>query len=277
MNSIKRLLKANSTNKEMTSMSIRFFLQALVLSLLIGLLSSCGTTNRVSKTASKDMTSERLLQQLARQQLSPDWFEAKTRIGYSDDYMSMSASATMIMQKDKLLWMSVKKLGFEVVRVKVTPDSIYVLDRINNEYTIESLDYLSDSYGLPAGLSELQDFILGNPVFLGTDGLSVQPMGAAYRLVGERDSTTAEYLVGAKDYRLHKLAFKDKASEQEASAMLSEYDKIKGNKYFSYLRNLVLESEYSGAAEVELKFTKVEFDTPKQIRFDIPSRYTRAK
>ncbi len=223
------------------------------------------------------MTTERLLRQLAKQRFSPEWFEGKARINYADDAMSVSASATVIMQQDELVWMSVKKLGFEVVRVKVTKDSVYVLDRLNNEYTIESLDYLSESYGLPAGLRELQDFLLGNPVFMDTEGLQIQPLGPTYRLSGQNGRVKAEYLVGAEDYRLRKLAFQDQESEQEASALLSGYQLVDEEQYFSYLRNFALESQYSGTSEVELEFTKIEINTPKQIRFDIPSRYTRAK
>jgi outer membrane biogenesis lipoprotein LolB len=244
---------------------------------LAALISSCGSTARTTKTASKDMTTDRLLKQLAKQRISPEWFEGKARINYSDDYMSMSASATVILQQDELVWMSVKKLGFEVARMKVTADSVYVLDRINNEYTIESLDYLSESYGLPAGLRELQDFILGNPVFIGTEVLQVQPLGPTYRLSGKNGRMKAEYLVGAEDYRLRKLSFMDQESEQEASALLSDYQLLDGQQYFSYLRNFALESKYSGTSEVELEFTKVAVNIPKQIRFDIPSRYTRAK
>jgi hypothetical protein len=239
-------------------------------------LSGCSSLKRTTG-ASSGMTTDRLLKQMARQRLNPEWFEGKTRIKYADDYMSMSASATLIMQRDELVWLSVRKLGFEVARAKVTQDSVYVLDRINNEYTVESLGYLSESYGLPAGLTELQDFILGNAVFLETEGLDVVPMGATYRLSGEQAGQAAEYLVGAEDYRLRKLAFKAKDSDQEASALYDDYQEVGGDRFFSYLRNLTLESEYSGASEVELKFTKVEFDTPKEIRFSIPSRYTRAK
>jgi hypothetical protein len=258
-------------------MNYRNLFYLLFLSCSFTLLSSCGTSGRLAKGDKKDMSSDYLLKQMARQRLSPQWFEGKTRVSYSDDDMSMSASATLVMKKGELVWLSVRKLGFEVARVKITQDSVYVLDRINNEYTIESLDYLSSSYGLPAGLEEMQDFILGNPVMLGTEDLNVMPLGPTYQLTGSNGKQSAEYLIGSEDYRLRKLAFKDIESEQEASALYSDYAEVDGNRFFSYLRNLTLESKYSGAAEVELKFTKVEFDTPKDIPFSIPSRYTRAK
>ena len=200
------------------------------------------------------------------------------RIDYAGEDMSVSASATLRMKKDSLLWLSVKKLGFEIARVQVTTDSVYVVDRFNKEYTVEGLAYLAESYGLPAGsLTELQDFILGNPVFLGAGELGIEPLGPTYRLKGDSPEMSAEYLIGTEDFLLKKMAFKDLRNEQEMSALLEEYQDLEGERRFSYIRNLMLESKYSGQANVTLRFSNIELNIPKPIKFDIPSRYTKAK
>jgi len=224
------------------------------------------------------MTASSLMKRMEKQRLSPEWFESRLRIDYADEDMSVSASATLRMKKDSLLWLSVKKLGFEIARVQVTRDSVYVVDRFNKEYTIEGLAYLAESYGLPAGsLAELQDFILGNPVFFGSDALEIEPLGPTYRLQGSSPDMAAEYLIGTDDFLLKKMAFKDLRQEQEMSALLEGYEDLEGQRKFSYIRNLMLESKYSGQANVALQFSNVALNVPKQIRFDIPSRYTRAK
>ncbi len=240
--------------------------------------SSCSSIRKGGATAEADMTASSLLRRLAKQRFSPEWFESKLRIDYADDDMSISASATLRLRKDSLLWLSVKKLGFEVARVQVTQDSVYVLDRINNEYTIEGLDYLAESYGLPAGsLSQLQDFILGNPVFVETDGLGIEPLGPTYRLKGNAPNMELSYLVGAEDFLLKKMAVTDLRNDQEMSALFKDYAEIEGDQKFSYIRNLALESKYSGQANVGLQFSNVQLNVPKVFRFDIPSRYTKAK
>jgi outer membrane biogenesis lipoprotein LolB len=248
--------------------------------LLLALLSlnSCSSTRKSRGASDKGMTASSLMKRMEKQRLSPEWFESRMRIDYADEDMSVSASATLKMKKDSLLWLSVKKLGFEIARVQVTQDSVYVVDRFNKEYTVEGLAYLAESYGLPAGsLTELQDFILGNPVFFGSDELGIEPLGPTYRLKGGSTEMSAEYLVGTEDFLLKKMAFKVLRNEQEMRALLEGYEDLEGKGKFSYIRNLMLESKYSGQANVTLQFSNVELNVPKTIRFDIPSRYTRAK
>jgi hypothetical protein len=260
-----------------TNANMKYTSYALLLLAVLSL-NSCASIRKSKGVADKDMTASSLLKRMEKQRLSPDWFESRLRIDYADDDMSVSASATIRMKKDSLLWLSVKKLGFEVARVQVTPDSVYVVDRFNKEYTIEGLAYLAASYGLPAGsLSELQDFILGNPVFFGSGQLGIEPLGPTYRLKGGSDEMSAEYLIGTSDFLLKKMAFKDLRNDQEMSALLEGYEDLEGEQKFSYIRNLMLESKYSGQANVTLQFSNIELNVPKPIKFDIPSRYTRAK
>ncbi len=254
---------------------------SLIFSLLLitglSLLSGCSSSRRAGKVAKEEMSSDYLLKRLAKQRLQPDWFGARANIDYNDESMSFSATATIRMRRDSLLWMSIKKLGFELARVQVTRDSVYVIDRINNEYAIEGLDYLARSYGLPASLNLLQDFILGNPVFFSSKGLQLQAMGPSYHLSGQGTAMESDYWIDANSFILRKMAFNDKENQQQLSVLLEEYGQSPDNQNFSYLRNLEMESPYSGKTRMALKFSKLETEAPKSIRFEIPDRYSRAK
>lgn len=251
----------------------------ILLSLLLGLTlgSGCSATRGGGKAAKKEMNADFLLKQLARQRLQPEWFGARANIDFDDGSQAFSATATIRMRRDSLLWVSIKKLGFELARVQVTRDSVYVLDRINNEYAIEGLAYLSESYGLPASLSQLQDVILGNPVFVESKGLQVQPIGLSYHMMGRDAAIESDYWIDADGFVLRKMAFRDKSTGQQINMLLEEYGQTPDNQKFSYLRNLELDSQYSGKAKVAMKFSKLEAEVPKNIRFEIPDRYTRAK
>lgn len=251
----------------------------ICIALFVGLsfLSSCSAARRGGKLAKKEMDASFLLKQLARQKLQPEWFSARTNIAYDDGSQSFSATATIRMRRDSLLWLSIKKLGFELARVQVTTDSVYVLDRINNEYAVEGLQFLSESYGLPANLSHLQDVILGNPVFLDSKGLQVEPLGPSYHLMGRGLPLESDYWVDASGFLLRKMAFNDKKNGLQVNMLLEEYGEAPGDQKFSYLRRLEMDGQHSGKARVEMKFSKLDTEAPKNIRFEIPDRYTRAK
>ena len=251
----------------------------IMVGLFLGLsfLSSCSATRKGGKVAKKEMDTDFLLKQLARQMLQPEWFSARTNIDYDDGSQSFSATATIRIRRDSLLWLSIKKLGFELARVQVTQDSVYVLDRINNEYMIEGLGYLSESYGLPASLTQLQDVILGNPVFFDSKGLQIEPMGPSYHLMGRGLPVESDYWVDANGFLLRKMSFNDKGNGQQVIMFLEDYGEAADNQKFSYLRRLEMESNNSEKAKVAMKFSKLDTEAPKNIRFEIPDRYTRAK
>jgi hypothetical protein len=252
---------------------------SIVLFLLAGLslFSSCSATRKVGKVDKREATPDYLLSQLALNRLQPEWFEGKARIDYNDESQSVSAMATIQMKRDSIVWMSVRKLGFELARVMVTRDSVYVLDRINSEYTVEPLDYLAKSYSLPAGLPQLQDFILGNAILLEAAGFQSSAVGQSFRLSNHSTAVESDYLIAAAGFSLQRMAFNDTRNEQKITVVLEDFKQLAGNKNFSYLRNVELDGRYSGKAQVGLKFSSIEIDIPKDIRFEIPKRYTRAK
>ena len=108
----------------------------LLLAFLFLLGTSCKSPIFLGKKTDKDSSADALVEHLVENQVKAEWMYAKAKLRYDDKYQGFGASATIQMRKDSLLWMNIKKFGLEVARVQITPDSIYILDRINNEYYI---------------------------------------------------------------------------------------------------------------------------------------------
>lgn len=237
---------------------------------------SCSTSRRAAKSSKKNLDDAFLMKQMAANQVEADWFSAKLRVNYEGEPQSVSGTATLRMKKDSVVWMSVKKFGLELARVQVTQDSVYVLDRINNEFTAEGLEYLSESYGLPATLGGLQDFLLGNAVFLNDPPYKVEALGPTYRMSAEDEELDSDLWVDASSYQVKKMAFDDKANKQKVEVLLDEFGPTDDQQNFSYLRTLSINSQSLGDIKIGLKYSKVEINIPKDVRFDIPSKYTRS-
>ena len=70
--------------------------------------------------------------------------------------------------KDSLIWISgyATVFNIEAFRVLITKDSVYVLDKINKEAKLRSMDYLQEVTEIPFDLKTLQNLFVGNPVFM---------------------------------------------------------------------------------------------------------------
>ncbi|MEZ4985575.1 MAG: DUF4292 domain-containing protein [Saprospiraceae bacterium] len=246
--------------------------------LVVGIFSSCGTKKvLIEQPADAGLLDAAAhLQQIARHQLQADWLNSTAKLSYDDGSFSIGATATIKMQKDKSIWMSVRKLGFEVGRAFITPDSVFVLDRMNNAYAAEPLSYIAETYNLPADLGMMQQILLGNPVFMETNSPQSKVSDATLHWSAGADTGTRnDYWFTLPNYQLEKADIRQSNPARQLLMVFSNYQHAGANQDFSYLRTIQLASRETGNATVTIEFTKVELNVPADISFQIPPNYSR--
>lgn len=241
-------------------------------------LSSCSLSRKAGGNNRTDaLTGEAILREVMANQMQADWLDGKVNIDYNDGDQSFSATASIKMRKDSVIWMNVKKFGFELGRVLVTKDSIYILDRINNEFSVEPLSYVEERYNFPASLNMLELLILGNPFFIVTDSLQAQPANEQHLLSATRGLKSNRFWFDAKTYRLQKMQIEEDDEKRRMNLELLNYTPVPKAQDFSYLRKIEVASSETGRANIQIEFTKVEINVPTDIKFEIPERYSRSR
>ncbi|MBR9919753.1 MAG: DUF4292 domain-containing protein [Bacteroidetes bacterium] len=235
---------------------------------------ACNTGKGISGENLKNRSARFLMKQLVEHQLDTEWFSAKAKIDYVDPYESISLTSYIRMRKDSVIWMNFKKLSVEAVRIQITPDSIYIIDRLNNEYSIKGFGFLQQQYQLPVTFESLQSLLLGNPVFFTTD-LESEVVGQQHKLQGAGKRFANTYLLNGISYLLEGLILEDREKDRVVSTGLSDYRELGENGNFSYIRNITMAGDDRGEISVDMEFSKVEINVPKSIKFEIPDRYTR--
>ena len=80
---------------------------------------------------------------------------------------SLSASGTMIMQRDRSVHISLKILGFEVAVLYITPDTVYALDKYHKYMLKQPIAALTKMYGVSLG--NIQSLLLGKAFIPGSN------------------------------------------------------------------------------------------------------------
>lgn len=238
---------------------------------LITFLIGCKSTRKTVSTT-ETINAEMVLKQLLKNQVKADWLDAQVKITYKDASMSQTANANVRMKKDSLVWISVKKLGFEVVRAQVTKDSVYFLDRFNQNYAVKDLNFLSKMYNLPASLETLQALLLGNPIFFSTSDLQLESTAQQHHLFTKAEKNS-DFWVNKENGQLQQMRLQDGSNTM--NLWTENYQQISDNQYFSSIRKIDVTSPELENLNLILEFTKVELNQPKTIRFEIPTHYTR--
>lgn len=72
-------------------------------------------------------------------------------------------SGQLRMRRDSLVWLSVcATMGIEVARIKVSTDSVWVINRLEKAYLAEPLDSVAQRFGMPISLPWLETLLLDN-------------------------------------------------------------------------------------------------------------------
>ena len=80
-----------------------------------------------------------------------EWLTANMDIQAEGNGMNFDdLSGQLRMRKDSLVWLSVTAtLGVEVLRAKVSTDSVWIVNRIEKTYLAEPMKNLSETLGIP--------------------------------------------------------------------------------------------------------------------------------
>lgn len=239
------------------------------------LLASCGT--RKKNTNSGDdiaqlTAAEQVMQKLEGNHFSADWMDARASMKLESPQLNASGTAYIRLEKDKRLWVSVKKFGFEAARALITPDSFYVINRLSNEYSADPLTYVTDRFGIPARFDLLQEIVLGNPVFFDRN-LELVDNADAYKLNGEDSRWVSNYYVNKETYLLNSMRLKQRAENQEVSVFMDDYQATELGKPFAVKRFVEINSPKTGLAKIKMDFTKVAFNEEVSMPFNVPAKF----
>ena len=93
-----------------------------------------------------------------------EWMTANLDIQAEGNGMAFDNLAGQIrMHKDSLIWLTVTAtMGVEVLRAKVSNDSVWFINRMEKTYLAEPLDTVSAQLGIPLSLPWVQTMLLNN-------------------------------------------------------------------------------------------------------------------
>ena len=204
-------------------------------------------------------------------------FAAKIKVEYQDvKGKQPNITAYVRIIKDSLIWISGYATVFnvEAFRVLINKDSVFVLDKINKEAQLRSIDYLQEVTQRPFDFKTFQDLLIGNPIFFSDSVVSYK----------EKESTVLIATLGhffkhlltinkTSGLLMHsKLDDINVTRNRTADITYDEYENANGF-YFSTYRELTVSEK--NKLDIQMHYKQYEFNKELQIVFSIPKNYKR--
>lgn len=260
--------------------------------LLVLFFSSCKSTRKIQAAISKkDTTSgfithssaydslaiiKNSLADIHNKVIDFKTFSAKIKVEYQDSKGKQTITAYVRIIKDSVIWISgyATVFNIEAFRALIHKDSVFVLDKINKEVQLRSIDYLQEVTQIPFDFKTLQDMLLGNPIFFSDSVVSYK----------ETESKILLATVGANFKHLLTLTRPDKIivhsklddldinRNRTADITYDEFENNSGINFSTYREITVSEKN---KLDIQLKYKQYEFNKELQLNFNIPKNYKR--
>jgi hypothetical protein len=241
------------------------------------------TTTTSTPTSSTPLSINAILTQIEANASVAQRLSGDGDVDIESEKLNQSATSSIRWRRDSVIWLNVKKFGFNVARAQVTRDSVFIVSYFQSQYAAQPLSYIEKQFGLPADFDLLQNFLLGKPIFL-TDKKQLTlntPKENTVILRGSNERWTAEYIFDFAAQQLTEMTFSEPKAERKMTISYQKYATLQDGdgkqRPFAYLRTIMVESPQTGKVKVgiEIDASSLEVNVNKAIRFEIPSGYNR--
>lgn len=282
-------MAARANNKHMKKFSI-----AAASLLLILVFSACRSTKKLQQAIIKKDTVvtvvpevlpthadtvrmvNDLLTSVQKNRIEFKTFSAKIKVDYFNSKGKQpDFVANVRMKKDSLIWLSLgNELGIEGFRVLITPDSIKVLDKLANTYQVRPLSHIQELSQIPFAFSDLQNLLVGNPVFFNRDSITSYTRNDRGFTLLSVDALFKNLISINNNFLVEKskLDDNDPSRNRTCDLIYTEYENKAGVPFSSY-REIFISQQ--NKLDVQLKFKDYKFNEELSFPFSIPKKFKR--
>lgn len=253
----------------MTSGLTKILSIILVLSVL-----GCSTKKRTvieEKNLPKDIEGA-MLKVIQNHNQSYKFLEGQFGFEMDSPEMSFSGTGTLRMWKDSIIWGTIKKLGFEVGRFKMTKDSIFLINRFEGKYFADKLNRNLIPALNDIKLSDLQDFIIGNATSFDTNQCQLSEQ-KPNTWTCQSNSIMYNLTFDSTVQSLQKTELHDARHDMDVTVDFIDYNQVNGN--LESLNEFIQISDSQYNFQLKFLLENIKKDEPKEIKFQIPSHYEK--
>ncbi|WP_170152829.1 DUF4292 domain-containing protein [Ulvibacter antarcticus] len=242
--------------------------------LAVFFLSACGTAGKATKSAKKVSSIEDVITYHNKATPNFNTLAARVQVVYEDEKKSQSITASLRMEKDKIIWIKASILGITLAKVLITPDRVQYYESISGSYFDGDFTLLSEVLGTDIDFEKAQNILLGQSVFaLNARSYNVKLLQARYKILPKQQQ--AEFIVSLflnqENFKVHSESVAQPSKNRLLTVNYGEYQEIDGSFFPSEIK--INASENEDKTRIELNYKKIDLNVSINFPFDIPNGY----
>lgn len=189
----------------------------------------------------------------------------------------LGANLTLRVKKNEVIWASVQAFGLEAARMKITPDSVYIVNRMKDEYLVGSYEVLRKRYNVDVDFNTLQEILIGNYVPGDPKQEKVDLEGPVQHIRQLRNNLQIDQFVDTTRYKLKRTEVRNLVNKDMMTVDYQDFEDLDGKPFPMALLLSIQQPEGSGKNSVvgvrlrQVSTTETSLDFP----FSVPSDHER--
>lgn len=261
---------------------MRLSLSVVLCMLCTTLFFGCKSTQRVTTkpSALPALSTAQMLDSIQAHS-SYSFLSAKLSVQHSTAEKTQNFGVRARLKKDSIIWLSITPgLGIEAIRLVITPDSIKMINRIEQKYFSESFDKTSELLQMEVSFDVLQATLTGAFVPLYTDDVyQLQPLVDLYVLEAQPENLAANQRplqleqkteIDPSIWRITRSVLRNPPRNEQ---ILAEYNNFQQLPSMVFPTNMQFRMQGKEHIAVDLKWSKIEEKSTLRFPFNVPNKY----
>ena len=160
------------------------------------------------------------------------YFNARGKMEVEDDGDKISTNVNIRMRKDSIIWISVvPALGIEAARVRLTPDSVHLINRLKKEYFAGDYEVIKKKYKVDITFDLLQAIFLGNYVAAAEGKEKIMAQKPLHHYRQEQANLLIDQFLDVSSFKLKKITIKDQDTKSSVSVDYSNFESVENTPF----------------------------------------------
>jgi hypothetical protein len=240
--------------------------------LVLFIFTSCKTKSAVTGSTTRTMSVNKVIKRHYANDFNKETISAKLRVKYKGKSNLPSVTASLRLQKDTTIWISLSKLGFPIGKALITNNKVSYYEKINRTYFEGDFTLLSNWLGTDLDFKKVQNLLLGQAILnLKDDKYESTLNDNVFDLTPKKANALFDIL-----FSINSTHFKvNKQLVQQDGKTLTvgyhNYEKIDGVTFPKKVQITALDGKYITTVDVD--YRSVEFNKSLRFPFTIPNGY----
>ena len=248
-------------------------MKKIVFTLLILIFFTSCKTKKNTSNNTNTMLLDKVLTNYYDNSFKNKTVKASLKIKYEGDKNIPQVNASLRIEKDKIIWMSISKF-ITVGKLKITPNKVQFYNNLDQTYFDGDFSILSNLLGTEVNFQQVQSILLGEAIYpLNNKDYQIKKEANSFVFTPNENDERFNifFWLDSQNFKAKKQEIRQNNGEKLLSVQFTEFEKVQDVNFPKHL--YILAKDDKKTSTINIDYKSVKLDISLRYPFSIPNGY----